>query len=74
MLPLTLTSGEVAVALNYLRAGQYAGQPNRHLVRQLARDGSIPPPIDMSLSVARWRWSRADIEAYVAGQWKAGAA
>lgn len=74
MSPLTLTCGEVAVALGYLRTGQHAGEPNRTLVHRLARDGSIPQPIDMELSVTRWRWSRAEIEAYVAGQWKSGVA
>lgn len=65
---LTLTTGEVARALGYFHRD---GQPNRTVVRALARDGRIPPPIDMELATVLWRWSRAEIEAYVAGQWKA---
>jgi predicted DNA-binding transcriptional regulator AlpA len=58
--PLTLTSDDVATALGYSRV----------VVRRLARDGKIPPPIDPTLSVAWWRWSRAEVEAYAAGQWR----
>lgn len=66
--PLTLTCGEVAQALGYyVERGKHRGEPNRRLVRTLATSGRIPPPIDPALTVARWRWSRADIESYVSG-------
>lgn len=64
----TMLCGEVAEALSYFKRD---GQPNREVVRKLARDGRIPPPIDDTLTVAHWRWSRTEIEAYVAGQWNA---
>jgi predicted DNA-binding transcriptional regulator AlpA len=60
--PLTLTSDDVATALGYSRV----------VVRRLARDGKIPPPIDSTLSVAWWRWSRAEIEAYASGHYLPG--
>lgn len=63
---LTLMCGEVASALGYNRRD---GSPNRVLVRRLAREGKIPPPIDSTLTVGWWRWSRAEIEAYAAGEW-----
>ena len=62
--PLTLTTGEVATALGYLKRD---GSPNRVLVRRLAVDGKLPPPIDRSLATVHWRWSRAEIEAYAGG-------
>lgn len=68
---LTLTTGEVAHALGYLSRD---GRPNRAVVRRLARARKIPPPIDDTLALAWWRWSRAEIESYAAGQWKGGAA
>lgn len=61
MTALTMTCGEVAEALGYLHRD---GRPNRQLVRRLARDGVIPQPIDMSITVAWWRWSRAEVEGY----------
>lgn len=66
-----LTCGEVARELAFTHRD---GRPNRKVVRDLARAGKIPPPIDMDLALAHWRWSPAEIEAYIAGQWKAGAA
>lgn len=65
---LTLHCGQVATALGYFTKG---GEPNRVVIRRLAREGRIPPPIDDTLTVAHWRWSRAEIEAYVAGTWRA---
>lgn len=67
---LTVTCGQVAEALGYLTRDN---RPNRPLIRRLAREGRIPPPIDMELATAHWRWSRAEIEAYATGNWKASA-
>lgn len=67
---LTLMCGEVALALGYrLRDGS----PNRKAIRTLAREGKIPPPIDDTLALAWWRWSRVEIESYAAGEWKGAA-
>jgi hypothetical protein len=69
--PLVLDTSAVAVALGYVRQrGAHKGEPDRNLVRRLAREGKIPAPIDDELSPTRWRWSRAQIEAYAAGEWK----
>jgi hypothetical protein len=65
---LTLTSGEVAKLLGYLTRD---GDPNRRLIRKFAGEGKIPPPINDEVALAHWRWSRAEIEAYVAGEWRA---
>lgn len=64
----TLTTGEVA---EYLSLFEKDGKPHRRLVRDLARNRKIPPPINPDLSVAHWSWSRAELDAYIAGQWKA---
>lgn len=61
-----LTAADVARALQYLSRN---GQPNGGTVRALYRAGSMPGPIDPSLPVRQWRWSRAVIDAYVAGEW-----
>lgn len=64
---LVMTCGEVATELGYVRRD---GTPARHLVRTLVREGKLPPPIDPTLTVAHWRWSRKVIEQYVAGEWQ----
>lgn len=68
MTPLTLSAAEVADTLGYRRRN---GAPNPETVRKLAREGRIPPPIDEELSVVLWRWSTAEVEAYVRGDWRA---
>jgi hypothetical protein len=68
--PLTLTCGQVAEVLNYF---DRANRPDRRVIRKLAKDGAIPPPIDPELALCYWRWSRTEIESYVAGTWKTGA-
>jgi hypothetical protein len=70
---LTLTCGQVAEALGYLTRD---GRPNRPLIRKLVTENGgprIPPPIDDTLATVHWRWSRAEIEAYATGNWKASA-
>lgn len=62
----TLTTGEVA---EYLSLFERGGAPNRRLVRDLARNRKIPPPINEDIAVAHWSWSRAELDAYIAGQW-----
>lgn len=64
---LTLMCGEVAELLGYRRRD---GKPNRDAIRRLAREGKIPPPIDDTLTTGWWRWSRAEVESYAAGEWK----
>lgn len=63
-----LLCGQVAAALNFRHAD---GRPNRYVVRRLADEGRIPPPIDPDpkLSYAYQRWSRAEIESYIRGEW-----
>lgn len=63
-----LVSGEVAVALNFLRTKD--GQPDRRKVRKLAREGRIPGPVDDTLHALDWRWSRREIEQYQNGEWQ----
>lgn len=41
------------------------------MVRQLAREGRFPAPIDASLPVRQWRWSSVAVAAYVEGRWSA---
>lgn len=71
MAALTMSSAEVAETLGYFRRN---GAPNTEVVRKLARDGRIPPPIDMTLPVVWWRWSTAEVDTYVEGSWRAGGA
>lgn len=54
---LTLTFRQVCEALGYPAT----------TCRAMIREGRVPGPIDASLSPKRRRWSRARIEAYVAG-------
>ena len=68
-MPPTMSSADVAATLGYLRRN---GQPNTEVVRKLARSGRIPPPIDVDLPVVWWRWSTAEVNAYVAGEWPRG--
>jgi predicted DNA-binding transcriptional regulator AlpA len=56
--PLTMTFGQVCEALGY---------PST-TCRSMIREGLLPGPIDDTLSPKRRRWSRAEIEAYVAGR------
>lgn len=63
---LALTCGQVAEFLSYRRRD---GSPDRRVVRNLAREGRIPPPIDREVALGHWRWSRTEIEAFVAGKW-----
>jgi hypothetical protein len=66
---LTYTAAEVATTLGYFHGGKRDGQPNADLVRRLARDGAIPPPINQKLGPKLCRWSRPEIEAYARGEW-----
>jgi hypothetical protein len=63
-----MSSAEVADTLGYRRRN---GAPNTEVVRKLAREGRIPPPIDADLPVVYWRWSTAEVERYVRGEWRA---
>jgi hypothetical protein len=65
---LTLTSGQVAEVLGYFTRD---GRPDRQVVRKLVRDGRLPSPIDIEVAVVHWRWARTEIDAYVAGTWRA---
>jgi hypothetical protein len=66
MSSLALTADGVAAELEYVKQ---SGDPNGELIRQLYREGDFPPPIDPDQPVIRWRWSRAVVERYVAGEW-----
>lgn len=39
-------------------------------IRELARDGRFPMPIDPTLGPRQWRWSPQSIDRYVAGEWR----
>lgn len=43
-------------------------------IRELARAGRFPMPIDRELGPRKWRWSSVDLDAYAAGTWRAGQA
>lgn len=68
--PLTLTADQAAAELGWQHRD---GRPYGDLVRALFRSGRFPPPIDPSLSVRRWRWSRRDVTAYGHGEWEGAA-
>jgi hypothetical protein len=63
---LALTAEQVAEALGYLHR---RGGGNATLIRSMYREGAFPSPIDPGQPVIRWRWSRAVVEGYVAGDW-----
>ncbi|HWL44203.1 MAG TPA: hypothetical protein VNQ73_14775 [Ilumatobacter sp.] len=39
------------------------------LIRQLARQGKFPAPIDATLHPKLWRWSPVVLDRYIAGEW-----
>jgi predicted DNA-binding transcriptional regulator AlpA len=53
---LTLDAREVADLVGYR---------GPETIRTLYRTGKFPPPIDPSLTVHWWRWSRRRVEQYV---------
>lgn len=63
---LVMTADQVAAELEYLRPG---GTGRGDTIREMYREGDFPPPIDPDQPVVRWRWSRAVVERYVAGEW-----
>lgn len=68
MEPLTLDANGVAALLGYTHRN---GHPNGDTIRHLYRAGRFPPPIDSTLGVRRWRWSRRDVEQYIETGWAA---
>jgi hypothetical protein len=68
---LTMTAGQLAMAFAYVQRRD--GKPDRKKVYRLVRAGILPGPIDARLDVIDWRWSRAVIERYAAGEWKTSA-
>jgi hypothetical protein len=54
-----LTAAEVAKRLKY----------TPRFVRESARAGRVPAPIDPDLPAIQWRWSEQAIEQYEAGEW-----
>lgn len=67
MAGLAMTADQVAAELEYFHRD---GSPNGDVVRRMYRDGEFPAPIDSTQPVQRWRWARARVEQYVAGEWQ----
>lgn len=54
-----------------LEAAHLCGYTTGTVIRTLYRRGVFPPPITPELNPRQWRWSRAQVEAYVNGTWQA---
>lgn len=67
MAGLALTADQVAAELGYFHRDE---SPYGELIRSMYREGDFPAPIDPSLGVSRWRWSRVIVEQYAAGEWR----
>jgi hypothetical protein len=65
---LVMTAVEVAEEMSWLTSADIP-RPRPEKVRAMVREGRFPQPIDMTEPVHLWRWSRADVERYAAGEW-----